>query len=171
MNVTIRPATLADAEEILAVYASYITDTSISFETEVPTIDAFAARIENIIKNYPYLVCEMNDKIIGFAYACRHRERAAYKYSVDISIYIDENYHRKGIGKQLYTKLFEQLKNQGFYTVFASITLPNENSIGLHKSFGFTEVGTYHNVGYKYGKWHDVIWLEKPLREYNNPEM
>lgn len=170
MNIKIREATLIDAETILNIYAPYITDTCISFETETPTIREFTERMENFIKRYPYLVCEIDDKIVGYAYASKHRERAAYRYSADVSVYVEREYYRQGIGKALYTKLFDLLKEQGIYTVFAGITLPNKKSISLHKTFGFSEVGTYHNVGYKFGKWLDVMWLEKQLREYDKPE-
>lgn len=168
--VTIRPATPADAEELLKIYSPFITDTAVSFETEIPSVEDFSERIKNIAKKYPYLVCEAGDKIVGYAYASPHRPRAAYRYSVDISVYIEPSYHRRGIGKALYTKLFELLRNQNIYTVYAGIALPNDASIGLHKSMGFAEIGIYHKVGYKNKKWHDVIWLEKALREYDVPE-
>jgi Sortase and related acyltransferases len=164
--MNIKSATPDDAEAILNIYAPYITDTCVSFETEVPTITGFAERISNIIKTYPYLVCEIDGNIVGYAYAARHRERAAYKYSADVSIYIKPEYHHRGIGKALYIKLFELLREREIYTAFAAITLPNESSVGLHKTLGFTEIGVYHNVGYKFGKWLDLIWLEKPLLDY-----
>ena len=170
MDIIVRPATIKDAEAILGIYTPYITDTYISFETEVPAIKEFSERIENIMKNYPYLVCEVDGKVVGYAYASKHRERAAYKYSADVSVYIAAAYKRRGIGKALYVKLFELLKEQGIYTVYAGITLPNNTSIGLHKSMGFNEVGVYHKVGFKHGRWHDVAWFEKVLREYGNPE-
>lgn len=165
----IRPATLADAPGILEVYAPYIKDTVITFETEIPTVEEFTSRIEKIKENYPYLVCEINGKVIGYAYAAKHGERSAYKHSINVSIYVDMNYHHQGIGKALYSHLFESLKSYDFYTAYACITLPNDKSIGLHKAFGFHEVGTFHNVGYKMGKWLDVIWLEKPLKQYAPP--
>lgn len=165
----IRPVTTEDAKDILAIYSPYIENTVITFETEVPTIEEFTARIENIKSKYPYLVCETHGKVIGYAYASKHRERAAYKYSVDLSIYIDPDYQHKGIGKALYVRLFDALKPYDFYTAYAGITLPNEKSIGLHKALGFHEVGIFHNVGYKFGKWLDVIWLEKQLKEYDTP--
>jgi phosphinothricin acetyltransferase len=167
MNLNIRGATAADSKAILDIYAPYITDTAITFETEVPAVSEFTSRVETIIKNYPYLVCEADGKIIGYAYATKHRERAAYKYSADVSIYIKSEYHGRGIGRKLYSDLFESLKNYKIYTAIAGITLPNEKSLALHKSFGFKEVGVYHNVGYKFGKWLDVIWLEKQIKEYD----
>lgn len=170
MSRIIRSAIPTDARAILDIYEPYITDTSITFETEVPTIDEFMERMDNIQKRYPYLVYEADGVIIGYAYASKHRERAAYRYSADVSVYVKPSYHKQGIGKALYTKLFDLLRDQGIYTVYACITVPNDASIELHKSLGFTEVGTFHNAGYKLGKWHDVIWFEKALREYDNPE-
>ena len=169
-NENIRFAVPGDAQEILSIYAPYVTDTCISFETEVPVVDQFTERISSTIAKYPYLVYCLDNRIVGYAYASRYRERAAYKYSADVSVYVAPEYHRHGIGKALYEKLFELLRAQSIYTIFAGITQPNEASMGLHLSLGFTEVGTYHNVGYKHGKWHDVTWLEKPLREYDHPE-
>ena len=166
MNMVIRVATPADAAAILGIYAPYVTGSCISFETDVPTVKEFTARVENNIKDYPYLVCETDGGIVGYAYASKHRERAAYKYSADVSVYIASAYQGQGIGKALYTRLFELLRERGIYTAFAGITLPNDKSVGLHKALGFSEVGVYHNVGYKFGKWLDVIWLEKPLLEH-----
>ncbi|MCL2833056.1 MAG: N-acetyltransferase family protein [Treponema sp.] len=167
----IRSAVLSDAQAILGIYAPYITDTCISFETEVPSIEEFGTRIEKIKLDYPYLVCESDGKVAGFAYASKHRERAAYRYSVDVSVYVAPAYQRQGIGSALYTELFEQLCGQSIYTVFAGIALPNDNSTALHKKFGFAQVGIYHNVGYKMGRWLDVMWMEKPLAVYNIPEV
>lgn len=169
MGFFIRSVCEADAEKILEIYSHYITDTVISFETEVPSFKSFKERINSIKDSFPYIVCELDGCIVGYAYASAHRERAAYKFSVDVSVYVAAEQHGKGIGKALYAKLFELLENQGFFTAYAGITLPNKKSIGLHKAFGFNEVGVYHKVGYKQGKWLDVIWLEKPLREYDKP--
>lgn len=169
MEMRIRPVALTDAADILEIYSPYIKDTVVTFETAVPTVEEFAARIQSIKTRYPYLVCEVGGKVIGYAYASQHRARAAYKYSVDVSIYVDQKHHHKGVGKALYHHLFEALKGYAFYTAYAGITVPNAPSVGLHKAFGFHEVGTCHNVGYKKGKWLDVIWLEKPLKEYHTP--
>ena len=167
---TIRKATSTDSEAILDIYAPYITDTCISFETEVPNIEEFTERIASILDGYPCLVYEADDKIVGYAYGSKHHERAAYQYSADVSIYVAPEYQRRGIGKALYTSLFEALRERGIYTVYAGITLPNDKSVGLHKALGFKEVGVYHSVGYKFHKWLDVLWMGKPLRTYDTPE-
>jgi phosphinothricin acetyltransferase len=168
MDGKIRFVTQDDASQILSIYAPFITNTAISFETEVPSAEDFRKRIEAIQTFYPYLVYETDGRIAGYAYASRHHERAAYRYCVNLSIYILPEYQRKGIGKTLYSCLFEILKEQGFYTAVAGITLPNEKSVGIHKAMGFEEVGVYRNVGYKFGKWRDVIYMQKPLREYDS---
>lgn len=167
--MTIRSVNINDASNILAIYAPYITDTFITFETEVPTLEEFTKRIEDIKKEYPYIVCEMDGKVVGYAYASKHRERSAYKYSVEVSVYIAPDYQHKGIGKELYRSLFELLKGYNYYNAYAVIALPNEKSVGLHKAFGFSEVGIYHNVGYKNGRWLNVLCMEKQLKEYGNP--
>ncbi len=169
MNTIIRPLRETDAADILAIYAPYVTDTTITFETSVPTLKEFSKRIEKIQNDYPYLVCEVDGKVVGYAYASKHRERAAYQYSAEVSVYVASDYHQKGIGKALYERLFAALDDYKYYSAYAGITLPNDKSIGLHKSFGFVEVGIYHNIGYKDGKWLDVIWLEKPLKDYGIP--
>ena len=169
MTMEIREAKPSDAELILKIYSHYVTDTCVSFETEVPSIEEFASRIENTIKSYPYLVCEIDEKIVGYAYGSKYREREAYRYSAEVSVYVVPEYHRRGIGRALYAKLFELLKEQGIYTAYAGITVPNYNSVGLHKAMGFREVGIYKNVGYKFGTWLSSLWVEKPLRAYDNP--
>lgn len=169
LTTGIRQATTADAADILRIYAPYITDTCITFETEVPAVGEFAARIERLTENYPYLLYEIDNAAVGYAYASKHRERSAYRYSADVSVYIAPEYHGQGIGTALYTRLFELLSGRGIYTAFAGITLPNPKSIGLHKAFNFSEAGTFHNVGYKFGKWLDVMWMGKPLRAYDTP--
>lgn len=165
----IRDAKEHDAARLLEIYTPYVTDAAISFETEAPSLTEFAARITSVQKQYPYIVCEMDGMVVGYAYATRHRARAAYRYSADLSIYVDQAYHRKGVGRALYGKLFELLRKRCVYTAYVGIALPNDKSMGFHKSFGFEEVGTYHNVGYKAGKWIHVMWLEKPLRAYDTP--
>lgn len=167
INKIIRLANEADSASILEVYAPFITDTIITFEYDVPTVMEFGKRITNITRKYPWLVCEVNGNIIGYAYASKFNERAAYDWSVDFSVYIKPEYHRKNIGKALYFALFELLKMQGYYNAYAGVTLPNIKSEGHHQAFGFKPVGIYRNVGYKFGSWHDVKWFELKIQEYS----
>jgi L-amino acid N-acyltransferase YncA len=162
---TIRLATERDAEQIAAIYAPNVTDTVISFEFEAPTVDEMRRRIEGTLRRYPWLVCERRGRVLGYAYAGAHGTRAAYQWSVDVSVYVHEDARRAGVGRALYASLFAALELQGFYNVYAGATLPNPASVGLHESVGFRRVGVYRGVGYKLGAWHDVVWWHLPLRE------
>jgi phosphinothricin acetyltransferase len=122
-------------------------------------------RIAETLCEYPWLVCAEEGEILGYAYASRHRQRPAYQWSVDASVYVDPFAHRKGVGRSLYTALFEILRLQGFVSVYAGIALPNAASVGLHESMGFELIGIYRSVGYKLGKWHDVGWWQLALQE------
>lgn len=163
MTCTIRLAKKSDSESILQIYTPYVKNTAVSFETEVPTVGEFANRIENICNQYPYLVYQVDDEIGGYAYASRHRERAAYCYDVDVSIYVLPKYHGCGAAYKLYACLFEILKIQGYYNAYAAYTVPNDKSSKFHAKFGFELIGTNHKTGYKFGQWHDVTWLEKRI--------
>lgn len=167
-NIKIRLATQDDSGSILHIYAPYIENTAITFEYNVPTLTEFKERMANIQRMYPWLVCEINGHIAGYAYASRFKERESYKWSVDFSVYIDPEYHRRNIGKALYSALFELLKLQGFYNATAAVTMNNVKSESLHESFGFKTAGIYHNVGYKLGSWHDVKFYELKIREHDN---
>lgn len=156
----IRLATESDAEAVRAVYAPVVETTAISFEIEPPSRDEMARRIREISARYPFLVTDG-----GYAYASAHHARAAYRWAVDVSIYLAADARGKGLGRTLYTRLFAILKAQGFYCAYAGIALPNAASVRLHESFGFTPVGVYHAVGFKFGSWHDVGWWELSLRE------
>jgi phosphinothricin acetyltransferase len=158
----IRLATAADAAPIQAIYAPYVRETVVSFELEPPSVDKMANRIR---KTLTWLVREdAQGSVVGYAYASKHRERAAYQWSVDVTVYIDPAFHRKGVGRGLYTALFGLLRLQGFYNAYAGITQPNEASVGLHTAMGFQPVGVYRSVGYKFGQWHDVTWLSLRLQ-------
>lgn len=161
MMYSLRPATIDDIAEILEIYSYYVTNTFATFEIEIPSIDEFTLRICSILKEYPFIVCIDDGRIIGYAYASQHRERAAYRYSVDVSVYVRHEYTGKGAGTAMYTRLFEMLCKTEYHSAYAGITLPNEMSIGLHSKFGFKQVGIYHEVGYKFGKWQDVVWMER----------
>jgi len=162
----IRLATPTDAVSMLAIYAPYIRNTSITFETGVPPVSVFANRIRSYLENWPWLVYEKNGQVVGYAYASRYRERVAYQWSVECSVYVHEDHLRSGIASALYTSLFSILKKQGFTTVYAVINLPNDRSVAFHESMGFTYFATYVKVGYKLGKWKDVGWWQLQLNDY-----
>ncbi|MEM9741105.1 MAG: arsinothricin resistance N-acetyltransferase ArsN1 family B [Pseudomonadota bacterium] len=162
----IRSATAADASAILAIYGPIVEQTAISFETEVPTAEAMAERIERARADYAFVVAETDDRCLGYAYAGVLRLRAAYRASVETSVYVAENAHRRGIAGSLYQALFGQLNangSHGFHTALAAITLPNDASVHFHEAFGFKAVGRFREVGYKFGRWHDVGWWQRHL--------
>lgn len=167
-NIVIRLAVPEDAEAILNIYAGYIRNTVITFEVEVPTVEAFQTRMEQIQEQFPWLVCEIDGVIAGYAYASKHAQRAAYRWSADLSVYIDEKYHRRHIAAALYAALYEMLKAQGYYTVYAGVSTPNPKSEAFHLAQGFEVVGVYPNVGYKLGKWCTLTWYGLPLQEYSD---
>jgi L-amino acid N-acyltransferase YncA len=162
---SIRLATERDAEQVAAIYAPNVTDSIISFESEPPSADEMRRRIEGTLERFPWLVCERQGRVLGYAYAGAHGSRAAYQWSVDVSVYVHWETQRAGVGRALYTSLFAALKLQGFYNAYAGATLPNPASVGLHESVGFRAVGVYRGVGYKLGAWHDVVWWHLALRE------
>lgn len=162
---TIRMAQPADARGVAEIYAPVVAGTPISFETEVPTAREMERRIASVLTFAPWLVCADGERVLGYAYASRHRERAAYRWCVDVSVYVRDGCRRSGMGRALYTSLFELLRLQGFYAAHAGATLPNAASVGLHESLGFRPVGVYPRVGFKMGAWHDVGWWQLELRE------
>lgn len=157
----IRFATEQDAPALLSIYTPYVKDTVITFEYDVPSIEEFARRIREITAFYPWLVWEQNGRIVGYAYAHRHKERAAYQWGCELSVYLSPDARGQGIGTALYQALIQILALQNVYNLYACITLPNEASQRLHKAMGFTFAGTWHHTGYKLGAWHDVGWYEK----------
>jgi L-amino acid N-acyltransferase YncA len=169
MAFEIRLARRDDAHPIAAIYRPFVETTIISFETVAPDPHEMSDRIEGTLTRYPWLVCEWNGEIAGYAYATKHRERKAYQWSVDTSAYVHPNYWRRGIGAGLYRSLFGMLSAQGFVNAYAGIALPNPASVGLHESVGFRPVGVYRSVGYKLGAWHDVGWWERPLQNHSSP--
>ncbi len=165
MSGLIRLAIPTDSAQVASIYAPYVMNTAISFETEPPGEDEMRRRIVATLEFLPWIVCADGDQVIGYAYADRFRTRAAYQWSASVSVYVDSRLHRTGVGRALYTSLFKALELQGLYNLFAGITLPNEASVGLHRSFGFEQIATEHAVGYKLGRWHDVGMWQLPLRE------
>ncbi|MDR3414561.1 MAG: GNAT family N-acetyltransferase [Nevskia sp.] len=154
----IRPVTAADAAAVAALYAPYVRDTAISFEAEPPNGAEMVRRIGAVGERYPWLAAERDGCLLGYAYACEHRSRAAYRWDVDVAVYLDAAAHRQGLGRRLYTALFDLLRLQGYVNAYAGIALPNAASVGLHEALGFAPVGVYRRVGYKHGAWHDVGW-------------
>ena len=162
----IRLATIHDAQSILAIYAPYISNTSFTFETEVPSEKDFPKRIADYLINWPWLVCEIDGVIAGYAYGAKYRERIAYQWCVESSIYIHDVFQKQNIGKALYTALIEILKLQGYRNVYAVINLPNDKSVQFHESCGFTYFATYEKVGYKLGEWKNVGWWQLVINEF-----
>lgn len=164
-QINIRMANLDDAMEIYSIYEPYILNTVITFEVDKVPVESFRDRMKRVLDEFPWIVCEVDRKVVGYAYCSTHNERAAYSWDCQCSIYLNENYHHKGIGTALYNALFKIMKEQGYYNIYSLICVPNDGSVGLHKKFGFTEVGTYYKTAYKFGQWRDVLVMEKHLRE------
>jgi phosphinothricin acetyltransferase len=169
-----------DSESVVEIYRPYVTDTLISFEEMAPTGREMADRMRVVLAWTPWLVAENDDGVVvGYAYASRHRERPGYRWSVDISVYIDDAWHRRGIGRALYAELLDLLRRQRMINVYAGITVPNPGSVGLHESIGMLRIGVYDKVGFKFGDWHDVAWYgmrlaqptESPLEPIAFPDL
>lgn len=172
--MTIRPVDPArDAAACAAIYAPFVTDGPVSFEEVAPHADAFAERIARLAATHPWLVSERDGRVVGFAYGSPHRERAAYRWACDVSVYVDAAHHRRGIGRALYEELLARLRGQRIHVACAGIALPNDASVGLHEALGFELVGIYRGIGWKCGAWRDVGWwqlrLLPPLADGQSP--
>jgi len=163
MTLTLRFAESADAAGIAAIYAPIVRDTAISFEVDPPDAAEMAQRIEATAKFFPWLVCDSDGEVGGYAYAGQHRVRAAYRWSADVSVYVHARQRGRGFGRALYAALLDILRAQRLFNAYAGITLPNAASVGLHESVGFRRLGVYRSVGFKLGRWHDVGWWELAL--------
>ncbi|WP_380676856.1 arsinothricin resistance N-acetyltransferase ArsN1 family B [Salinigranum sp. GCM10025319] len=155
---SLRVATPADASAVRDVYAPYVEETAVSFATAAPSVEALEGKIETTLRRNPWLVCERDGDVIGYAYAGPFRERDAYQWTTETSVYVDREAHREGVGRALYEALLELVEAQGYASAVGVVTLPNPASVGLHESLGFEHVGTFDDVGYKNGAWHDVGW-------------
>ncbi|WP_037496928.1 GNAT family N-acetyltransferase [Solirubrobacter soli] len=162
----IRSATQADADACAAIYAPYVTDTAITFETEVPSADEMAGRIATAIA---WIVVEDEGRVTGYAYAGRFHPRAAYRWACEVSVYLEPGRRRTGAGRALYDVLLRDLADRGYRSAIAGMTLPNPASEGLHRALGFEPVGTYRSIGYKLGAWHDVHWAQRVLAQGEDP--
>jgi L-amino acid N-acyltransferase YncA len=163
MSPIIRLATTADGPALAQIYGPAVTEHTTSFELEAPAGDEMARRVERILARTPWLVCEGESGVVGYAYASAHRDRWSYQWSVEVSAYVATHAQRSGVGRALYASLFAVLVAQNFRNAYAGITLPNPASVRLHEAVGFTTVGIYRGIGYKFGGWHDVLWLERAL--------
>ena len=169
-NIIIRVASTEDAQTLLEIYRPYVEHTAITFEYDVPDIEEFMNRIKNTKKTYPYLVAEYQGEILGYAYAGAFKERAAYDWAVETSIYVRQNQKRMGVGSLLYEKLEEILKRQGILNVNACIAYPQEedpyltkDSVAFHTRMGYRMVGEFHRCAYKFDRWYNMVWMEKSL--------
>lgn len=167
MAISIRKAAASDLPGILALYSVYIMETTHTFEYVVPSLDEFHDRFNTITEHFPWLICECDGKLAGYAYASAAFKRAAYNWDADLAVYLDSRFHRQGIATALYSCLIDLLKLQGYYNLYAVITANNTPSVNFHRTFGFTDIGVFHKSGYKFGTWIDVLWMEKSLRHHN----
>ncbi|MEP7378841.1 MAG: N-acetyltransferase family protein [Chloroflexota bacterium] len=161
-----------DSARVAEIYSPAVEGNFISFEESAPTADEMADRMRKVLARMPWLVAEdESGRVVGYAYASPHRERAAYRWSVDISVYVDMHWQRRGIGLLLYDELLERLRGQGFVNVYAGVTLPNPASVALHEAIGMRRIGVYERVGYKLGQWRDVAWFGMRLSEEGDPSV
>jgi phosphinothricin acetyltransferase len=154
-----------DAAACAAIYAPSVSASVASLEERAPEPHEFAQRIRIVSRTHPWLVAEIDGEVVGYAYGSRHNERAAYRWSAGVTVYISAAHHRRGIGRALYEKLFALLLRQGVYEVCAGVTLPNDASVGLHESLGFEPVGVYRDIAYKFGEWRSVGWWQMSLAQ------
>ena len=169
----IREVKIEDAPRLLEIYSYYVEKTAISFEIITPSTEDFQSRIENITKKYPYLVIEDDGMILGYAYAGPFHARAAYDRSCELSIYVDKNARGRGLGRKLYEALEEDLKARGILNLYACISDPvscdeylTKDSEGFHSHLGFCKVGQFHKCGYKFGRWYNMIYMEKIIGKH-----
>lgn len=172
-GVTIRVATPCDTSEILEIYAYYVKNTVITFEYDVPSVEEFSGRIAKTLKKYPYIVVEKGNKILGYAYTGAFVGRAAYDWSVETTVYVDHNAHKQGLGRMLYTGLENISRLQNIINLNACIGYPvkddeylTTNSADFHAHLGYRMVGEFHKCGYKFGRWYNMVWMEKMLSEH-----
>lgn len=161
----LRNATIHDVPVILDIYRPYILDTAITFEYEVPSLEAFTERFRNVTERFPWLVWEENGMVLGYAYANPFKARAAYQWDADLSIYLREDCRGKGIGKALYSELENRLRDLGYHVLYGVVTSANEASCRFHEALGYRPIATFERTGVKFGRWYGITWYEKRIRE------
>ncbi|MBE5827882.1 MAG: N-acetyltransferase [Butyrivibrio sp.] len=172
-NIKIRTATLDDAAALLDIYDYYVQKTAITFEYDTPSVEEFRGRIRKVLEKFPYLVIEQENNILGYAYASPFHERAAYQWCVEMSIYLDKGARRSGLGRMLYEELEKELKAQGILNLYACIGVPEKEdehltfgSVHFHEKMGYHLNGTFTKCGYKFGRWYNMVWMEKIIGEH-----
>ncbi len=168
-GATVRDASEDDAPACAAIYASYVSETAVSFESEPPTPAQMAKRIAAAMRTHAWVVLEDKDRVVGYAYGGPHAQRAAYRFSCEVSVYVEPGRRRTGSGRVLYEVLFKRLVARGYRMAVAGMTLPNEASAGLHRAMGFEPVGVYRRIGWKFGAWHDVAWMQRAIGVEQDP--
>lgn len=163
--VVLRVANEGDAAAVRDIYAPHVEHATVSFETEVPSVATMAMRIAKLLPTHPWLVAVAGDRVAGYAYASPHRERAAYRWSVEVTAYVHADFHGQGIGKRLYAALHALLKAQNYVNAYGIITLPNAASIALHEACGFRRCALFRHAGHKFDAWHDVGWWQLQIGE------
>lgn len=166
----IRFAAAKDGAELLEIYAPYVTGTTVSFEYEVPAVEEFRRRVKETSARYPYLVWEEDGALLGYAYAHPYAARPAYQWSAELTVYLRQGVSRRGLGSRLYGALMELLRLQGVRNVYGCVTAENTASVAFHHALGFREAGRFSQVGYKLGRWLDVLWLEKAIASGGEPQ-
>lgn len=174
-NISIRMATEADAEELLKIYTPYVTNTAITFEYDIPSVAEFSQRIRNTLKRYPYIVAVEDNRIVGYAYASAFKERAAYSWAVETTVYLNQDSRGKGLGRKLYLALEDILRRQNIINLNACIAYSadedaylNNTSSTFHEHLGYTKVAHFTKCGYKFNTWYDMIWMEKIIGEHSD---
>ena len=166
---SLRRATADDGPACAAIYAPYVTDTAITFETDPPSAEEMSRRITTALRSHDWVVLEDAGRVVGYAYGGPFKARAAYRWSCEVSVYLELGRRRSGGGRALYGELFARLAERGFRTVVAGMALPNDASVGLHRALGFEPVGTYRRIGWKHGRWHDVAWAQLTIADGDDP--
>lgn len=169
MSATIRLAERSDIPGILEIYSPFILETAVTFEEEIPSEESFWARMQGIMAELPFLVCEIDGRVAGYAYASGYRSRASYRWSKEVSVYIHPDFQRRRVAHALYTSLNEMVRYQGIADLLAIITMPNEPSVAFHERFGYVKVGEFSKVGYKLNQWQNVGWFELFLQDEKLP--
>ncbi|MBA3861848.1 MAG: N-acetyltransferase [Solirubrobacterales bacterium] len=165
----VRDASERDAEACAVIYAPYVTDTAITFESGPPLPAEMAQRIATAVRTHAWVVLENEGRVVGYAYGGPFSSRVAYRWSCEVSVYLERGRRRTGGGRALYHALFARLAERGFRAAVAGMTLPNDASVGLHRAMGFEPVGTYRRIGWKHDTWHDVAWAQRTIATGQDP--